>query len=322
VILSIIIPTFNRAGLIKYTLDSLGTVYHPGVSYEVIVVDDGSTDHTWSFIQNEYPHVRLLKNDKKGAAAARNMGLRNAAGKYIMYLDSDDLAGPGYFAQKIELLESNPEVTACYGAYDFFESDDVFSTQQIIFRHKYPMLTGNNNSKQHLINFLSGNFIPPHAIIWQRKFLVAIGGHDEALAINQDVELFIRAILKGAIIMAKDDGTSVYVRSHQLDNRVGDPKNAANKWQQILDLRKKILHELAEYGYDEPATREALSNYLFGYWRMLRHSDALLATAYLNFAKEVFWPVKIRGNVFFRFLSVVLGPAQAVKTKYFLIKRD
>src|ERR1035437_6597294 len=130
--LSIIIPTYNRIDLIKFTLDSLNKVYHRGILFEVIVIDDGSTDGTWAFIEKNYPEVVLLKSQGKGGAAARNTGLASARGKYIMYLDSDDLLGEGYFERKVALMELHPELDACYGRYEFFESDGAFNPAHII----------------------------------------------------------------------------------------------------------------------------------------------------------------------------------------------
>ena len=320
--LSIIIPVYNRAGLIKHTLNSLDPAHHPGVTFEVIVVDDGSDDDTWTVIERQYPHVRLFRNEKKGAAAARNLGLAKANGKYIMYLDSDDLVGENYFLKKIALLEADPEYLACYGEYEVFRSDGAFSPGQVIFSHKYPLLDGYRNGREHLTNFLAGNFTPPHTIIWQRRFLVKIKGHDELLAINQDVELFIRAIFKGLRITAVHDDTRVYVRQHNVDSRVGDPKNNTVKWRQILELRKKIFAELRVYAYDEAECYEAMGGYLFSYWKLLRHTEPALATAYLNFAKEVYWPVSVKGGVGFRLMAALLGPVKAVELKYYLLKRD
>src|ERR1035437_10176500 len=122
---SVIIPTYNRVNLIKFTLDSLDEAYHTDIQLEVIVIDDGSTDGTLDFIAKQYPGIVLLKNKGKGAALARNIGLMAAKGKYIMYLDSDDLVGANYFAQKLLLLEQHPELDACYGEYDVFCGGDA-----------------------------------------------------------------------------------------------------------------------------------------------------------------------------------------------------
>ena len=320
--LSIIIPTYNRSDLIRYTLDSLNKRYHKTTDLEIIVIDDGSSDNTEELIDRDYPEVKFLKNTGKGASAARNMGLAAATGKYILYLDSDDLVGENYFEAKIAFLESHPDVDACYGAYEYFQSDGAFTQESIMFKHKYPLILSEHQSNEHVIHYLSGNFLPQNTFIWRRAFLLRLEGHDEALGVNQDVELVIRALFNGLKLMAIDDGTKVYIRNHSLDIRVGDPANAKKKWLQILQLRKKIFKDLKVYGYDGSVYYRALSTYLFGYWKLLRHSDPEMALEYLNTAREISWPVPIKGNILYRSLAATLGPVNAVKIKYFLLKRD
>lgn len=320
--LSIIIPTYNRQNLISYTLNSLVYEYHTGISYEVLVIDDGSTDNTLDFIARTYPHIIALKNNGKGAAAARNTGLRVAKGTFIVYLDSDDLVGKGFFEKKIKYLNEHSIADACYGDYDFFEGDKEFKESLIFFKNKYPVYDNLDCLKLHLIFFLSGKFIPPLAIVWRKTKLLALKGHDEALIINQDVDLFFRAIFSGFYIMGIKDGTKVYIRNHSVDMRVGDPRNDRLKWIQLLELRKKIFKELKLKGYIGTEYLKPLSYYIFSRWKMLRHKEKEIAEDYLLFVKEVYWPVKLRGNVFLKLLSLIFGPVNTIKFKYLLLKRD
>jgi glycosyltransferase involved in cell wall biosynthesis len=321
--ISIIIPTFNRAHLIKFTLDSLVAIQKNGIDLEVIVVDDGSTDDTFSVIEQYYPWVALLKNKGKGAGSARNTGLAAARGRYIMYLDSDDLVGENYFTQKLALMELQADLDGCYGSYDYFESDGAFDPAQIYFKHKYPVITSPDKTKEHLVNYLGGNFLPLHSIIWRKEFLLKCGGHDTALSINQDVDLFIRAIFNGLRIIGIQDDTKVYTRDHSIDKRVGTPHNDKGKWVQMLELSKRIFKDLKKYGYgDDEDCYSALSSYLFGYWKKIRHSEPEIAGEYLKFAKEVYWPVKIKGGIGIRLLAKIFGPVAAMDLKYFLLKRD
>jgi glycosyltransferase involved in cell wall biosynthesis len=320
--LSVIIPTYNRISLLKHTLDSLDTSHHKGIHFEVIVVDDNSTDGTGDFIKQNYPHVLLLKNKRKGAAAARNTGLDAASGKYILFLDSDDLVGKNYFSKKIELLEQRPDMDACYGEYEYFLSNDAFREKDVIFKHKYPLLFSELKIREHLINYLNGNYSPLNSFIWRKDFLQRINGFDESLTINQDVNLFVTAIFNNIKIKAVEDGTRVYIREHLLDNRVGDAGNAGGKWEKILLLRKKFYTEVKAHGYDDEDCCEALSSFLFNRWKLLRRDNPSLAGEYLKFAKQVHWPVKIKGNIGYRILSVFFGPVGAVNIKHFLLQRD
>ncbi|MBC7553809.1 MAG: glycosyltransferase family 2 protein [Taibaiella sp.] len=320
--LSIIIPTYNRAGLLKYTLDSLSKEKHPGVVYEVIVVDDKSSDNTVDVVTQEYPDVVFLINSGKGAGAARNTGLNVATGKYVLYLDSDDIIGLGYFLEKVQFLERNDATMACYGNYDFFAGTGSYSHDLVIAKNKYPIYTSENLIKDHLIHYLSGKFIPPLAIIWRRKLLLQLNGHDESLIINQDVDLFFRAIFNNLTLVGIDDNTKVYIRHHSLDTRVGSVENNPQKWVQLLEIRKIVFAELVQRSLNTSEYLKPLSYYVFSRWKVLRHTEQHIAADYLAFCKRVFWPVDIKGSILFRLLALVAGPVIAVDLKYFLLKHD
>ena len=317
--LSIIIPTYNRANLIRFTLDSLRKEHHSSQEYEVIVVDDGSDDNTEAIVRDDFSDVLFLKNIGKGASAARNTGLAAATGKYITYLDSDDLAGDNFYIEKINFLEQNTGPDACYGDYDYFESDGAFSNDSVIFKNKYPVIATADDARTHLINYLGGNFLPSNCIVWRKSFIMQINGHDDSLKINQDVDLFVRALLNGLNIAAVRDNTKVYVRHHFVDSRVGSANNGEKKIQ-MLELRKSIYTDLKKYQFNDVAYYRALSMYLFNSWRQLRHTEPKIAAEFLKFSKEVYWPIEIKGN--FGMLAKVVGPVNAVNIKYALLKSD
>ncbi len=93
--LSVIIPTYNRADLIRSTIDSI--VNCGEEELEIVVVDDGSTDQTPDVVRPLGSPVRYLRQDNQGLAAARNNGFQASCGKYVAFLDSDDLWLPGRF---------------------------------------------------------------------------------------------------------------------------------------------------------------------------------------------------------------------------------
>lgn len=85
---SVVIPTFNRQALVGATLDSV--LAQQLDDYELLVVDDGSSDATLDIVREYGDRVRLFQQDHKGCAAARNLGAREARGEYLAFLDSDD----------------------------------------------------------------------------------------------------------------------------------------------------------------------------------------------------------------------------------------
>ncbi|MCM1231281.1 MAG: glycosyltransferase family 2 protein [Ruminococcus flavefaciens] len=114
--ISVIIPTYNREKTIIRCLDSIFKQTYP--VYEVIVVDDGSTDETLNIIKNQYSDdVRIIKQRHKGAQAARNVGVIAAKGEYIAFLDSDDEWLPKKLELQIQELARNKDAVVCGDAY-------------------------------------------------------------------------------------------------------------------------------------------------------------------------------------------------------------
>jgi len=93
---SIIIPTFNRRDLLFYCLKSLSNQTFPGDNFEVLVIDDGSTEDISSLIKefNQNLSIRYFRQDKKGQASAENLGIKHAAGEIILFLDNDMISTP------------------------------------------------------------------------------------------------------------------------------------------------------------------------------------------------------------------------------------
>ena len=110
---SIIIPTYNRADVITRALNSV--LAQTETNYEVIIVDDASTDETKQIIESYLdPRIRYLRHDKnKYAAAARNTGMEKATGQYIAFLDSDDEWVPTKLHAQLQIMDSRDDSWGC-----------------------------------------------------------------------------------------------------------------------------------------------------------------------------------------------------------------
>lgn len=123
-LVSVIIPTRNRAPLLREAIESVFAVRRDGFELEVIVVDDGSTDQTASVIA-EY-ELTVLRTNLAGVSAARNAGLAAARGEYVAFLDDDDVWLPNNIAPQLRVLREHPE----YGA--------VLARVQLTDAHRVP----------------------------------------------------------------------------------------------------------------------------------------------------------------------------------------
>jgi glycosyltransferase involved in cell wall biosynthesis len=119
-IVSVVVPCFNQA---RFLADSLTSVRAQGsVDHETLVVDDGSIDDTAS-VAGRFDDVRYLRQDNRGTAAARNRGLRESRGRYVVFLDADDRLLPDALAAGVDALEREPDCGFVYGHVRLFGAD-------------------------------------------------------------------------------------------------------------------------------------------------------------------------------------------------------
>jgi glycosyltransferase involved in cell wall biosynthesis len=102
---SVVIPSYNRAHLIARTVES--ALEQTFSDYEIVVVDDGSTDHTPKVLRAYQDRARIVCKEHRGLGHTRNVGVQQARGDYLVYLDSDDLLFPWSLALLDELVERN-----------------------------------------------------------------------------------------------------------------------------------------------------------------------------------------------------------------------
>src|SRR5579864_8740685 len=109
---SVVIPAYNAA---RFLGDAIQSVLNQTYSnFEVVVVNDGSTDDTESVVRSFGDRLFYVKQANKGVSAARNEGIKRARGQYVAFLDSDDVWLPTKLAEQIPFLEQNPEVGLVY----------------------------------------------------------------------------------------------------------------------------------------------------------------------------------------------------------------
>lgn len=132
ILISVIIPVYNTEQYLKLSINSV--LAQNFLSYEVILVDDGSTDSSPAICDQfaeEYDKVRVFHTENKGAAAARNYGIEVAKGKYIAFVDSDDTISSKYLSLLYNnIVNSNADISVC--GFETVESEGKSSKEQIV----------------------------------------------------------------------------------------------------------------------------------------------------------------------------------------------
>ncbi len=187
VLVSVVVPARDAAGTLGACLDGLAAEGVPGPTAELIVVDDGSTDETRSLAAR--PGVRVLAGDGRGPAAARNLGVRVAAGDVLVFLDADTVPQAGWLAEMLAPL-ADPDVVAVKGRYRSVQRALVARFAQLEFEEKYTRL-----ERARRVDFVDAG-----TAAYRREPLLAVGGFDEGFPAQsaEDVELAFRLAERGA----------------------------------------------------------------------------------------------------------------------------
>jgi glycosyltransferase involved in cell wall biosynthesis len=167
---SIIIPAYQSAGTIAEAVNSaLAQTFN---DIEIIVVDDGSTDSLSENLEQFAGKIIYLRQSNKGAAAARNEGIKYASGEIIAFLDADDIWLPEKLALQLPLFEKNPQVGAVFGNVFFLVRDRI---QPKTYFDLYAPSRGDI-----FLSLFTRNFIPMPSVLVRRKALEQAGLFDES----------------------------------------------------------------------------------------------------------------------------------------------
>jgi len=195
---SIIIPVYNDEKHVARAIES--ALNQTMKEVEVIVVDDGSTDGTPEVLKCYESRIKVIRQENKGVAGARNTGIAHSEGKYLCFLDQDDTLMPTKAELQAEVLETHPEAGLCYGAWQWIDPRDWAVVK---IRNVNPLLPDRS----------CGPF-PPHfqiaAAMIRREWLDKVGGFDEEFKTADDTDLCFRLWAAGCRFLPIDRVVSTW----------------------------------------------------------------------------------------------------------------
>jgi len=177
---SVIIPTHNRAWVLKEAIDSV--LAQDFKDFELIVIDDGSTDDTRQILDSYARDLIVLRQSNRGVSAARNVGIEAAAGHLIAFLDSDDLWLPQKLSAQVNFFNSNPDAV-------------INQTEEIWIRNGVRVNPKDRHHKFSGMIFersLALCLVSPSAVMIKRALFDQIGRFDEDLPACEDYDLWLR----------------------------------------------------------------------------------------------------------------------------------
>lgn len=186
-LVSVIIPTFNRAHMLGDAIDSV--LQQRDATFEVIVVDDGSRDDTARIVAAYAGRVRYVRQCQRGVAAARNAGARLATGRWLAFLDSDDYWLPGKLAAQLAFHTSTPTI-------EISQTGEIWLRNgQHLNRHAHHQ----QPSGDFFLPSLERCLVSPSAVMLTRGLFESAGGFDESLTVCEDYDLWLRIARRAAI---------------------------------------------------------------------------------------------------------------------------
>ena len=230
-LVSIIIPTYNRAGRIIKTLDSI--VNQTYSATEIIIIDDGSTDNTEKII-TDYILSNLLqeklqyyKQTNSGAPVARNYGYAKSTGQLIVFFDSDDLMLPDRIEKQVaQLLVDRADCGACGFYYD-----------EVGGRQYLPPNLNNDALNKNIERSLWGS---TQSWIFSKEILDKTNGYDVELKCKQDLDLVFSVMVLNPRVSILRQALSIFI-SHQGDERIMNSTNNFKGLESIFRFNFKVI---------------------------------------------------------------------------------
>jgi glycosyltransferase involved in cell wall biosynthesis len=237
---SVVVPTFNRRDTLATTLESVRA--QSCTDWELIVVDDGSTDGTDELVRElDIDRLRYLWQENHGVSHARNRGARSALGRYVTFLDTGDEARPHWLATVDETIDDGEVVFVSYGADYYRDGELMRSTTPRPHTASPSGITA---------RFRAGFFVV------DRSFFLGMGGYDEQLAYSEsfDLALRFRPVLAERAEAVRTI-SEVLVVNHLPPATIGR-SSLAYSHQRRLDSARRILDKHADILRHEPKLHE------------------------------------------------------------------
>lgn len=231
---SVIVPAYNAVAYLPQTIDSV--LQQTFTDYEVLIVDDGSSDGTadWA-AQVSDPRVKLILQPNQGAGAARNTGIRNAQGDYVAFLDADDLWEPTKLAKQVGRLDQQPEVGLVHTWITFANPDGSLSDR-----------TMQTSSEGHIWNqvVVYNPLKCGSTAMVRRRCFEELGYFDQSLKYSEDWDMWIRIARNYAFSVIAEPLT--YYRIHPF-NKSKNYEGQLQCFRQIIDKAFKSPPERYRY---------------------------------------------------------------------------
>lgn len=237
-LVSTVIPVRNGSDYIHEALDSV--LNQDLASLEVIVVDDGSDDFDYRTLERRDGRIRVLRLEGNGVSAARNAGMAAARGRYIAFLDADDVWFPGKLEAQVRYFESHPEVGCVFGGFIKWYVDEAgrFPPPQTLWRDcSHVSECDVERSGWIYTRLLTGLLVGMNTAVIRREVFELLGGFDESMRIGEDYLFWLKTsrifemhALAGPVALYRIHPSSAMSRLDPENHQARLLKTAYQRW--------------------------------------------------------------------------------------------
>jgi glycosyltransferase involved in cell wall biosynthesis len=267
-LVSLIVATYNRSAFLAETIESV--LRQRFQNYELIVVDDGSTDDTRNVLEAYGSRLRYIYQENRGPSAARNLGVRNARAPWIAIQDSDDLSTPDHLETLYGYVSEHPDCGMVFANGSYLKGTE-HNRETVIPLHKSERLAKDGIQ---LTELFERSIVRLQAALISKACYEAIGGHDESLRICMDLDLAFRLFMRFPV--AHLNRVVFQYRKHQ--GNIG--RNEELRLVENIQVIEKLTREFPEVkhllGQKAVARRTAYRYYRLakGRWKRKQFSQA------------------------------------------------
>tara|TARA_R110002073_G_scaffold336589_1_gene536561 strand:+ start:78158 stop:79174 length:1017 start_codon:yes stop_codon:yes gene_type:complete len=235
--ISVVIPSYNAAGMIEEAVASVLAQTWPNI--ECVVVDDGSTDGTEAALKPYKDRIRYIKKPNGGFASARNLGMERASGEFIAWLDADDIFEPSKLERQMALFDVCPDLGLVCSDFKMFDETGVFRESALrfyygvlerglsfeeIFQSEKVLENGDHCWHGRILNsLLKGNFVHPPTVLFRRAVFTNVGPQNVSLGNATDYEYLSRIACKYSVGLVNEP----LLRYRISEGQSSSPKNFA-----------------------------------------------------------------------------------------------
>lgn len=281
---SVVIPAYNAAWCVAHAIDSV--LAQAFLDFELIVVDDGSTDDTPAVLARYGSAVRVVRQPNRGLAGARNRGIREAAGRYVAFLDADDRWLPGKLERQVALLDARPELAFCSTAARVEgpggEDLGLWRCRGAGFAGARPGAGGEAAASAAVLGaqaalesiFAVNAFVAGSgsAVLARRRALDQAGGFDESLASLEDIDMWMRLAAHGGYACIDEPLAVILKRADSMSGNLEVMRHAAIT---VMRKNRHLLPPARRGAFWRHAYAGMLSDYAKWAWRARRRGRAL-----------------------------------------------